>query len=196
MDILNETAGQATMKKIACLFPGIGYTCDRPLLYYSRRLLEGLGWEIFPVEYSGFPDHVKGNPEKMKQCAEMALEQTETLLQDVIWNEYTDILFIGKSVGTVVCSAYAEAHGIPCRRILFTPVEETFQFAGSQAVAFHGTKDPWAGNKAVKEGCRRQDIPLYLTEGANHSLESGDVDTDLRTLRKVMKAVREFVAEE
>ena len=25
------------MKKIACLFPGIGYTCDKPLLYYSWK---------------------------------------------------------------------------------------------------------------------------------------------------------------
>ena len=30
-------------KKIACLFPGIGYTCDKPLLYYSRMLLKELG---------------------------------------------------------------------------------------------------------------------------------------------------------
>ena len=36
-------------KKIACLFPGIGYTCDKPLLYYSWKLLKGLGWEVVPV---------------------------------------------------------------------------------------------------------------------------------------------------
>ena len=42
------------MKKIACLFPGIGYTCDKPLLYYSWKLLDGLGWEIIPVRYGGF----------------------------------------------------------------------------------------------------------------------------------------------
>ena len=27
------------MKKIACLFPGIGYTCDKQLFYYSWKLL-------------------------------------------------------------------------------------------------------------------------------------------------------------
>ena len=26
-------------KAIACLFPGIGYTCDKPLLYDSWKLL-------------------------------------------------------------------------------------------------------------------------------------------------------------
>ena len=55
------------MSKIACLFPGIGYTCDKPLLYYSWKLLKGLGWEILPVSYSGFPDKVKGNRKKERK---------------------------------------------------------------------------------------------------------------------------------
>ena len=33
-------------KKLACFFPGIGYTCDKPLLYYSRSLLQKMGWEV------------------------------------------------------------------------------------------------------------------------------------------------------
>lgn len=181
------------MKKIACLFPGIGYTCDKPLLYYSWKLLKGLGWEIIPVQYSGFPSGVKGNAEKMQQCAHMALEQAEELLQEIDWTEYSDILLIGKSVGTVVCTAYAKRHGLKCRQILFTPVETTFQFAGQNAVAFHGTADPWADTKAIEQSCRKLAIPLYETENANHSLETGDVDADIKEMRKVMKIVRKYV---
>ena len=182
-----------TMRKIACLFPGIGYTCDKPLLYYSWKLLKGLGWEIVPVQYSGFPSGVKGNAEKMQQCAHMALEQTEELLEEIDWSGYPDILFIGKSVGTVVCSAYAERHRLNCRRILFTPVEAAFRFADRNAIAFHGTADPWADTKAIEQSCRQLNIPLYETENANHSLETGDVDADIREMRKVMKIVREYV---
>ena len=180
-------------EKIACLFPGIGYTCDKPLLYYSWKLLKGMGWEIVPVQYSGFPDKVKGDPEKMKRCAEMALEQSEEILREIEWNRYRKVLFVGKSVGTVVCSAYAAVHGIHCRRILFTPVEDTFAFPVGDAVAFHGTLDPWADTGVIREYCRKQGIPLYETEGANHSLETGDVEKDIKEIRKVMKVVREFV---
>ena len=182
-----------TMKKIACLFPGIGYTCDKPLLYYSWKLLKGLGWEIVPVPYTGFPSGVKGNAEKMRQCAHMALEQAEELLREIDWSRYTDILLIGKSVGTVVCAAYAQRHGLSCRQILFTPVEDVFRFAGHPAIAFHGTADPWADTKAIEKGCRKLGIPLYETENANHSLETGDVDRDIREMRKVMKTVMDFV---
>ena len=184
------------MKKIACLFPGIGYSCDKPLLYYSWKLLKGLGWEILPVNYSGFPDKVKGDREKMRQCAQMALEQAEEQLQETDWSACGEILFIGKSVGTVVCAAYAKRHGLRCRQVLFTPVEDTFRFASRQSVAFHGTADPWADTKAIEDGCRKLGIPLYETEGANHSLETGDVEQDIKELRKIMKAVREYAEKE
>ena len=184
------------MKKIACLFPGIGYTCDKPLLYYSAKMLKGLGWEVVQVPYSGFPDGVKGNAEKMQQSAHMALEQAEEMLQDTDWGHYKEILLIGKSVGTVVCAANARRHRLGCRQILFTPVEATFEFAPSPSIAFHGTSDPWAETKVIEEHCRVLRIPLYKTEGANHSLETGNVDADIENLRTTMKIVREYVNEQ
>ena len=184
------------MKKIACLFPGIGYTCDKPLLYYSWKMLKGMGWEIVPVEYSGFPSGVKGNAEKMQQCAHMALEQAEEILQEIDWNEFDEIVFIGKSVGTVVCAAYAKRHRLSCRQVLFTPVEAAFEFAGRDCIVFHGTADPWADTKAIEKACGKLNLPLFETEGANHSLETGDVDADIKEMRSVMKKVRKFIRKE
>ena len=85
------------MKKIACLFPGIGYTCDKPLLYYSWKLLKGLGWEVVPVPYTGFPADVKGHPEKMRQAAQTALEQAEEILRETgvpreQWKDAVDMI--------------------------------------------------------------------------------------------------------
>ena len=31
--------------KVAVFFPGIGYHCDKPLLYYSRKLAQECGYE-------------------------------------------------------------------------------------------------------------------------------------------------------
>ena len=183
-------------KTIACLFPGIGYTCDKPLLYYSWKLLKGLGREVVLVPYSGFPPGVKGNAEKMQQAAHMALEQAEEMLQDIEWSDYSDVLLVGKSVGTVVCAAYARRHRLQCRQILFTPVEATFQFAGKESIVFHGTADPWANTKAIEDYCHQMGIPLYETENANHSLETGDVDLDIKNMRKTMKIVRTYILEE
>ena len=37
------------MKKLAVLFPGIGYHYDKPLLYYSKKCLSAYGYEIIEV---------------------------------------------------------------------------------------------------------------------------------------------------
>ena len=188
--------GFCSMKQIACLFPGIGYTCDKPLLYYSWKLLSKQGWEIVPVQYSGFPSGVKGNPEKMQKAAKMALEQAEEILGDIHWNKYDQILFVAKSVGTVVSCAYAQRHQISCRSILFTPVEETFLFPAGDSIVFHGTADPWARTEVIRQACTAQGLPLYLTEKANHSLETGDLDSDLGELQKIMRIVKEYTERE
>lgn len=178
--------------KIVCLFPGIGYTCDKPLLYYSGKMFASLGWKVVPVPYSGFPSGVKGNAKKMKKCAEMALEQAENLLKEMDWSQYDSVLFVSKSVGTVVAGAYAARHQVPCRHVLFTPVEASFSFGVKDAIVFHGTSDPWADSDVIRNACREAGLPLYITENANHSLETGDIESDIDTVKTAMKIVKEY----
>ena len=180
--------------KITVLFPGIGYTCDRSLLYYAGKLAASLVYEVVRVPYAGFPDGVKGNAEKMHQAFLLALEQAERILSSIDWSAYDDIVFIGKSVGTVVAGAYAEKYRLPAHLVLLTPVMETFDFIRRPAIAFHGTADPWARTKDVIRKCEGT-IPLYLTEGANHSLETGSVEKDIGTLLETMKTIKEYITE-
>ena len=198
------------MSKIAVLFPGIGYTCDKPLLYYSAKLAAEKGFEVVRVPYGNFPSNVKGNAEKMYQSFVSAREQSEDILKDVDWSSYEEIVFFSKSVGTVVALSYASEHGIDARQVLYTPLKETFKFpvaaagaaegsadasdAGkSRAIAFHGTGDPWAVTEDIVRICEEKEIPLYLTKDANHSLECGKAIKDIKTIRKVMRTVKEFL---
>ena len=179
--------------KLAALFPGIGYTCQKPLMYYAGKLAAARGYEVVPVQYGNFPQKVKGDAEKMRASFDTACRQAEEILKDVEWDACGDVVFIGKSIGTAVACRYAQAHHIPARQVLLTPIRETFMFAGPEAVAFHGTADPWAETAAIREACQRLGIPLYLTEGANHSLETGDVGKDIETLASVMDALGRFM---
>lgn len=180
-------------KKIAVLFPGIGYTCDKPLLYYAGKLAIAEGYELVSVRYGNFPPDVKGNREKMQQSYQSALRQARDILKEVNWSDYDDILFISKSIGTVVSSAYAMESNLKVRNILYTPLDQTFLFANTGSIAFHGTKDPWAVTDEIEDGCRIHRIPLHITEGANHSLETGDVMEDLKNLKKVMRTTLNYI---
>lgn len=188
-----EASPRENAKKLAVILPGIGYTCDRPLLYYGGKLAQNLGFEVARVPYGGFPEKVRGDLEKMRKSADMALAQTEEMLKSIDWKQYDQILFIAKSVGTVVATAYAHAHKLLCRHILFTPVEATFSVPVKNAVAFHGTADPWAKTETLIRLCREANVPLHITENANHSLETGDVPLDIRNLQTVMKQAEAFM---
>lgn len=176
-------------KKIAVLFPGIGYTCDKPLLYYAGKIAVSKGYELVKVEYGNFPSGIKGNKENMEKAFQCGLEQTEDILKDICWEEYEDILFVSKSIGTVISSAFARQHQLPVKNILFTPLRQTFLFADENGVVFHGTADPWAETKDITEGCKKLNLPLILTEQGNHSLETGDILEDLKNLEKMMRVL-------
>lgn len=179
--------------KLAVIFPGIGYTADKPLLYYAGRLAKKHGYQIRTVSYGSLPENVKGDPEKMKQDFDLALEQTERSLGSIDWNSYGSILFISKSIGTVISSAYASRHDLTVKSILFTPLAETFSFPLAGSIAFHGTADPWAETDSIRELAAQKDVPLFLTQNANHSLETGDVQTDLSILKTTMDRVERFI---
>ena len=180
--------------KLAVIFPGIGYTADKPLLYYASRLARHYGYQILAVSYGTLPENVKGDHAKMKQAFELAYEQTEQALQDIDWNSYGSILFISKSIGTVIASAYASRHNIKGKSILFTPLTGTFSFARPGSIAFHGTADPWAETDSIRTLAEQKEVPLFLTPNANHSLETGDVQADLSIIKATMEHVNRFIA--
>lgn len=179
--------------KLAVLFPGIGYHCDKPLLYYAAKLAKTEKYEVLPVPYTGFPEKVQGNMDKMRECLDIAWSQTNELLKCVDFSAYNNILFIGKSIGTIVGSAYAKENGFDVHSILLTPLADTFRYVCGNAIAFHGTADPWAETDAIMEACRERSIPIYLTEGANHSLETGDVRRDVGILRDTIQRIETFI---
>jgi len=181
------------MKKLAVLFPGIGYHTDKPLLYYSKKIAVENGFEIAEVPYGNFPKGVKGSEEKMRQAFQSALAQTEEILKDMDFGKYDVLLFISKSIGTAVASAYAEKMHLHTHNIFYTPVEDSLNFMSDPGIVFHGTNDPWAETEPLVEGCRKKGYPVFLTGNANHSLETGDVLRDIENLKLIMSETEKYI---
>lgn len=181
------------MKKLAVIFPGIGYHTDKPLLFYSKKLAKQYGYEVVEVPYKDLFKNVTDPEKKLEAAFLSAFAQTEEILQNVPFEEYETILFISKSIGTVVASAYAQKYGLKARQILYTPVEATFSFAPQQGIVFHGTADPMADAEIVKKECVARKLPMHLIENGNHSLETGDVLRDLEILRTVMGQTEGYI---
>lgn len=49
------------MSKLAVFFSGMGYTKEKPLLYFSSKMAANMGYECIFVEYHDLPEKIRGN---------------------------------------------------------------------------------------------------------------------------------------
>lgn len=181
------------MRKLAVFFPGVGYHCDRPLLHQAREIATEKEYECICLTYSVSATNIRGDSAKMKQAYDEIYGQVAEQLAEVNWKAYDDIIFVAKSIGTIVACAYAMKQQIDCRKVLYTPLEYTFLFEPAGSIAFTGTDDPWVVHKALAGYAKAEDVPLYVYERANHSLETGIEEENEAILRQVGEKTREYL---
>lgn len=177
------------MSKIAVCFPGIGYHCDKPLLYYSRSIARKAGYQNDRnVNYTYQAGNIRGDDQKMKEAYDALFSQAEAALADIPWSAYDDVLFLSKSIGTIIAASYAAKYKIDgARHILYTPLAQTYLSPPDRAVAFIGTADPWSDTEEIVRLSNANHIPITVYEGCNHSLECGDPLKNLEILTDVMQ---------
>ena len=184
--------------KLCVLFPGVGYSVDRPLLYFSKKLATAQGYEIRDISYHDLPHISRDNKlddVKLKAYS-LAVEQAAECLADVKWDEYEDILFVGKSIGTIVAAALAEnvPYSGTIRFIYFTPLSYTFNHVKpASGPVFTGTADPWVIPDEIRAKSEEFELPYYSFENANHSLETDDVMTNIDYLHEIFDVVSKYI---
>ena len=178
------------MKKLAVLFSGIGYSLERPLLYYAKKLAEEMEYEVISIGFKDLPEKKEGadNAKWLKEVIEAADKQTKKALKGVKFGDYEDIIFISKSVGTVAAAKFAYENELETRQVFFTPLDQAFDYHRTEkGVAYVGTSDPWAPMDEIRVRCRKNKYTMRIIDDGNHSLETGKVVTDLDNFAGVMR---------
>ena len=174
-------------KNLIVLFPGKSYTVDSPLLYYANFKYWVKGYESIEINYS--------------DCLRKDLPQNEVIenikihvheqIKDVDFSKYSEVLFVSKSVGTIIAGWLADKLNVNIRHIYLTPLSGTLQYIKNGkniSVVIAGTKDKHMEASVLIEHCEREEVKLELIEGANHSLEIiGDMDTNIDILKRVVE---------
>ena len=177
-------------KKLIVLFPGVGYHNDKPLMYYTKKIAKKHDYEIVEI-YFDFSDvkFIKGDSEAVKMAIDAACSQAVEQLKGVTFSNYDRVVFVGKSIGTAVMARYSAECGVNAEMIVFTPIAETFDYPGINGPVFHGSEDPLCDTDLCVRLCEDMSLTCTVIPGANHSLETGDVETDISNLGKVMVTV-------
>lgn len=173
-------------KNLCVIFPGMGYHSDKPLLYYSKNTMMANGFEIIDVNYGNLPKEIAA-------AYEQGWDAAVRMLRDMDFGRYDRIVFLSKSIGTVIAARYAAEYVPMAENIYFTPLEQTMQYAKEGGIAFHGTADPLADTEKLKKLCAEKNVVLYTYEGGNHSIETEDILWNIRTQEDIAEKYIDYL---
>lgn len=202
-------------RKLAVFFPGRRYGVDCPLLYYAESVCRGKGYDTLLMHYSEHRD-VK-DMISVEENIKETLPYVKERIKEKDLGQYDEILFVSKSIGTVIAgwleqeleqekyriSADGKSEAewesttsldMPLiRHIFMTPLEQTFPYMESvKNIVICGDKDKYLDSRKLKEFCRLHGVQRYCFSGAGHSMEHKKMKDTLNTMREIMKIVKKF----
>ncbi len=155
---------------LVVLFPGRGYTCEKPLLYYAAQVAWEQGYDVLCLEY-GF--YKAGKPFLAEDVA-LFCEELCATLREAEAHSYECLYCISKSLGTVLAGAVCTLLGHPNVQHLFlTPVERTLPYMlNTKSLAVIGTADDSFPQACLEQTKADGTCGLVFIEDADHSLET------------------------
>ena len=184
---------------ICIMLSGGSYTYDKPLLYYATMLMIENQFDIVHVNYSYGPEYFENTPELIQSIIS---EDVSDVLQEVFAKKnYDDIIFIGKSLGTiplafnfVLNETYRHA-----RFIFLTPLLKLNGFIENLNESNHpsliviGTNDHHYLREPLST--LKTNISLLEIPHADHSLELVPTNTSdtLKVIDLVISTMNTFI---
>jgi hypothetical protein len=201
--IKNTLISTGNKTKLAIIFPGVGYTCQMPLLYYTTNILLENGYDAIWIEYD-YKNEKFESSDSNEQLRWLNFDAEASYNASTAGNKYKKILLVGKSLGTFALSHLNGTAKNIEKTIWLTPLlgksgttglemYDKVKAASKNSLFIIGTEDPHY-NKSKIEGLGKRDVKFVSIIGANHSLEIGnDSIKSLKALQQIAKAIKEFL---
>ncbi|MCM3699361.1 alpha/beta hydrolase [Paenibacillus macerans] len=176
-------------RKLAVLFPGLHYSCDKPVLHYAGAAAVQNGFDLLALEYGYQAARVPLQRVELPKV----IEDIEKSLRPIV-TSYEEIVFIGKSLGTVVAGEVAGRLGVPVRHLYLTPVRETIPYINQSAgVVVYGTKDELFCEEMAKQIAETDTRKVIAIPDADHSLEGASIHESMENLRTLADIFTDFL---
>jgi dienelactone hydrolase len=186
---------------LAILLPGLGYTCQMPLLYYPNKLLREMGADVLQVEYAynRRADYQAASDEEQEQW--LFADVTAACHVALAQRAYRDITLIGKSLGTLAMMRLLamEWDLIEANVIWLTPLlkrerlRHILRHHTGRGLTVIGGADPHYDEQWVNDIRALPTHKVCVVDGANHSLEMGDMPQTIQALERIMQTIQKFL---
>ncbi|AIQ39126.1 alpha/beta hydrolase [Paenibacillus sp. FSL R7-0297] len=176
-------------KALVVVFPGQNYSAERPLLEYAGKLAREYGCDLLLLEYGYQSARMAFKREEI----DIVAEECKVALASL--PEYEQLLFISKSMGTVIAGKVASETGMgeKISQLFLTPVAESIPYIKqSRGSVIYGGSDPMFTEQHSTELSGLKQVRVYRIDDANHSLEVGSVNESLAVLLVIINFYHEF----
>ena len=190
-----NTQYDAGKEKAVIVFPGAGYTCEMPMLYYAAKMMMHHGYSVFAMRY---PESLElSNAERLGDYAAEAYGKISSM-------GYGKVDLIGKSIGTLAISGLLSSGKIRSRTkaAWLTPLLANGYFlrnSGSggdllRSLFITGDADPHFDKKGLEEVSAGG--YSMVVHGGDHIREiAGDWRASLGVLVNVLSRIERFFDE-
>ena len=165
-------------KRIVFSFPGKRGE-EIPLLYFGAKFYVDKDYEKVFIQHPA-----SGNG------LEEVYENAKAILRSYDFSEYEDIVFVGKSMGTVVACKLKEELQIDASLVLFTPLMDTLPYMKADnrvVLAAAGDNDRFMDKEVLCRHCEAENVPYYIEPGVGHAMEvKNDMAKNLQVISNVI----------
>ncbi|WP_438349959.1 alpha/beta hydrolase [Paenibacillus sp. FA6] len=178
---------QERNRKLVVLFPGRNYSCELPLLYYAGNTALQLDYDLLILEYGYQAARMSLDLNDLPKVIDECFESIK-----IIANNYDQVIFISKSLGTIIAGEVHRRLQVQINHIFLTPLVETIEFINTtNGIVIFGSKDPLF----IVESVRQIESSQRIIEipNADHGLETGNVEENLSILIFIVKTYKEIL---
>ncbi|WP_377344580.1 alpha/beta family hydrolase [Pontibacillus salicampi] len=193
---------EAKSDHLAIVLPGLGYTVDKPVLYYMTSALLEEGYDVFQVNYKyddkdSFHDL---NQEEREEWVQTDVERSiHHALED---GRYKHFCLVGKSLGTrAMVSEMTDRKAFQkAKTIWLTPllddsdVRETLRQLQQPSLLIIGSRDSHYSDNALEELYKKENVACVKLEGANHACEvPSNSMLSIQYLHRIIDQTKQFL---
>jgi hypothetical protein len=188
--------------KIALLYPGLRYSCDKPLLHFTTEILLNRGYDVLQL-WADYDNPEFQGSSQAEQTVQL-IEDGKALLQAGIQSSsYTDLTLVGKSLGTLTMAfILSEEINFPEMKTVWLtplfylpPVSKIVLEGTGPAFVTGSTTDPTFDSTTISQLSTKSNIIMQVIEDADHSLEMpGDPIRSTQVLSSLITNLFEFLS--
>lgn len=196
--VISYTHYENGSSSICFMFRGGGYGYDRPLFYYSTRIMLQNNIDVVHIHYSYDQQTMKKS-----EITKIMMDDINPVIDDVSKNvQYNDTIFLGKSNGTIPIAndLMKREEFLASKIILLTPLIKFDSIFDSILNSQHrgllviGVNDQHYNPSRIEQ-LSETNFTLDVVQNADHSLDIGEFEAteSILALHRVMEKLQEII---